>query len=176
MLVYIHGKNVEITEAMQAAVEDKLDFLNKYFEIDDTWRANVVVNVYPEGVKVEVTVNSKIGALRAEVQHEDFYAALDKVVHKLEDQIRRHKTKLSRKNRESLSAAFINMIEENDQEEEAKIVRTKTIDAQVMNLNDAILQMEMLGHSFFIYTDDETNGVAVVYKRHDGDYGLLEVE
>lgn len=78
MLISIHGKNVDTTEAMYTAVEEKLEFLHKYFEIDDTWRANVVVNTYPTGVKVEVTITSKIGPLRAEVMTEDFYAALDK--------------------------------------------------------------------------------------------------
>ncbi|QIK57687.1 ribosome-associated translation inhibitor RaiA [Erysipelothrix sp. HDW6A] len=178
MLINIHGKNVEITEAMQEAVEKKLQFIDKYFETDDSWRANVIVNTYPAGVKVEVTITSKFSPLRAEVINEDFYSALDKVVHKLEDQIRRHKTRLSKRRRESLSEAFIEMIEgsETPQVEEAELVRTKTINAEEMNLNDAILAMEMLGHTFFIYTDDETHEVAVVYKRHDGDYGLLEVE
>ena len=180
MLVYIHGKNVEITEAMQNRVEEKLEFLNKYFDIDDTWRANVVVDVLPQGSKVEITITSKIGTLRAEVLHSDFYAAIDKSVDKLEDQIRRHKTRISKKNREGLSQAFISMIEDQEaetkQNEEAELVRTKTIAAEKMDLSDAILNMEMLGHTFFIYTDDETNEVAVVYKRLDGDYGLLEVE
>ena len=178
MLIYIHGKNVDITDAMHAKVEDKLQFLEKYFDVDDSFRTNVVVNVYPEGVKVEVTVTSKIGTLRAEVLHEDFYAAVDKAVDKLEDQIRRHKTRISRKNRVGLSQAFLEVIEKEEAEniEEPELVRTKAIFAEKMNLNDAIVDMEMLGHTFFIYTDDETNEVAVVYKRHDGDYGLLEVE
>lgn len=178
MLIYIHGKNVDITDAMHAKVEEKLQFLDKYFDVDDSFRTNVVVNVYPEGVKVEVTVTSKIGTLRAEVLHEDFYAAVDKAVDKLEDQIRRHKTRISRKNRVGLSQAFLEVIEREEAEnsEEPELVRTKAIFAEKMNLNDAIVDMEMLGHTFFIYTDDETNEVAVVYKRHDGDYGLLEVE
>ncbi|QIK69906.1 ribosome-associated translation inhibitor RaiA [Erysipelothrix sp. HDW6C] len=180
MLINIHGKNVEITDAMHAAVEDKLEFLHKYFEIDDSWRANVVVNTYPAGAKVEVTITSKFSPLRAEVMNEDFYAALDKVVHKLEDQIRRHKTRLSKRNREGLSQAFVSMIDDYEAKpeaaDEAQLVRTKTVVAESMNLNDAVLDMEMLGHTFFIYTDDETNEIAVVYKRLDGDYGLLEVE
>lgn len=177
MLVNVHGKNVEITDAMYSAVESKLSFIEKYFEVDDSWRANVIVNTYPSDIKVEVTITSKIGPLRAEVVHEDFYSALDKVVHKLEDQIRRHKTRISKRNRAGLSEAFLNMIDETTvPETEAQLVRTKTIDAETMNLNDAILSMEMLGHTFFIYTDDETNEIAVVYKRVDGDYGLLEVE
>ena len=178
MLVNIHGKNVEITEAMQERVEEKLQFLNKYFDLDDSWRTLVVVHVVPEGKKVEITITSKIGTLRAEVLNLDFYSAIDKAIDKLEDQIRRHKTRISRRNREGLSTAFLKLIEDNDAEEanESKLVRTKTVDAETMNLEEAILRMEMLNHSFFIYTDDETQDIAVVYKRLDGDYGLLEVE
>lgn len=178
MLVYIHGKNIEITDAMHNKVEDKLSFMDKYFELDDSYRANVVVSVEGTDAKVEITIHTKFGILRAEVKHEDFYAALDLAVDKLEDQIRRQKTKLSARNRESLSEAFLRIIEEDNKqdEDEAKLVRTKTINAEVMDLNDAILSMELLGHSFFIYTDDETEEVAVVYKRKDGNYGLLEVE
>ena len=175
MLIKIHGKNVDITSAMQEKAEQKLAFLNKYFDVDDSWRTTIVVDVIPQGKKVETTITSKIGTLRSEVLHQDFYAALDLSIDKLEDQIRRHKTRLSRKNREGLSAAFLQIIENESIEEEPKLVRTKTIDAQEMNLDEAILRMEMLGHSFFIYTDDETRDVAVVYKRLDGEYGLLEV-
>ncbi|NLW14743.1 MAG: ribosome-associated translation inhibitor RaiA [Erysipelothrix sp.] len=177
MLVYIHGKNIDITDAMHNRIETKLSFMDKYFELDDSYRANVIVNSQKPTIVVEITIHTKFGILRAEVENIDFYAALDIAVDKLEDQIRRQKTKLSRKNRESLSQAFLDVIEkESVTEEEAKLVRTKTIVADKMDLSDAVLSMELLGHSFFIYTDDETNEVAVVYKRHDGDYGLLEVE
>ncbi|HEY4537331.1 MAG TPA: ribosome-associated translation inhibitor RaiA [Erysipelothrix sp.] len=176
MYIYIHGKNVDITDAMHDAVEAKLQFLEKYFDVDDTFRANVVVDVYPEGVQVEITITSKVGILRAEVLHQDFYAAVDKAIDKLESQIRKHKTRISKKSSEGLSEAFLKMIQEEEKSEEPELVRTKAIFAQKMNLNDAIVDMEMLGHTFFIYTDDETNEVAVVYKRNDGDYGLLEVE
>lgn len=176
MQVYIYGKNVDITDAMKNAVETKLNFLNKYFDVDDTFKANTIVDVYPEGKKVEITITSKYNTLRAEVLHDDFYVALDKAVDKLEDQIRRHKTRISRKNKESLTEAFLQLIEEEVHEPEPELVRTKSLYAQKMNLNDAIVSMELLGHSFFIYTDDETEDIAVVYKRNDGDYGLLEVE
>lgn len=176
MLVYIHGKNIDITDAMHNKIEGKLQFMDKYFELDDSYRANVIVTTQKPSVEVEITIHTKFGILRAEVAHEDFYAALDIAIDKLEDQIRRQKTKLSKKNRASLSDAFIAMIEEEAIEDEAKLVRTKTINAEKMELNDAILSMELLGHTFFIYTDEETNEVAVVYKRLDGDYGLLEVE
>ncbi|PKM65034.1 MAG: ribosomal subunit interface protein, partial [Firmicutes bacterium HGW-Firmicutes-19] len=121
----------------------------------------------------------KVGYLRAEVVHEDFYAAVDLAMDKLEDQIRRQKTRLSRRHREKLALAFLkdkeNIVEEPLKEKEIP-VRTKTIAAQRMDLDEAIMRMEMLGHSFFIYTDNESDLIAVVYKRNDGGYGLLETE
>ena len=101
MLVYIHGKNIDITAAMHNRIEAKLQFMDKYFELDDSFRANVIVKTHRPMTEVEITIHTKFGILRAEVEHEDFYAALDIAVDKLEDQIRRQKTKLSKKNRES---------------------------------------------------------------------------
>ncbi|MBV1708221.1 MAG: ribosome-associated translation inhibitor RaiA [Erysipelothrix sp.] len=179
MRVNIHGKNLTITEAMYQRVDKKLSFLEKYFNIDEDTTANVVVRVFPTGLKLEITILTKVGYLRAEVVHEDFYAAVDLAMDKLEDQIRRQKTRLSRRHREKLALAFLKdkeaTVEEPVKEKEIP-VRTKTIAAQRMDLDEAIMRMEMLGHSFFIYTDNESDLIAVVYKRNDGGYGLLETE
>ncbi len=174
MKLHIHGKNVTITEAMLQTTQKKLSFLEKYFLIDEDTPANVSVKVYPNSLKVEVTILSKIAILRAEVSHEDYYAAIDLAIDKLEDQIRRQKTRLSRKHREKLSKAFIEQIDKTEEVKPIGVVKTKTISAEVMSLDDAIMRMEMLGHSFFIYTDEEEHQMAVVYKRLDGGYGLLE--
>lgn len=177
MRINIHGKNLTITDAMYQRVVKKLSFLEKYFNIDEDTSANCVVRVYPTGMKLEITVLTKVGYLRAEVVHEDFYAAVDLAMDKLEDQIRRQKTRLSRRHREKLAHAFLKQIDEPVVKDDKEIpVRTKTVVAARMDLDEAIMRMEMLGHSFFIYTDDETDGVAVVYKRNDGGYGLLETE
>ena len=103
---------------------------------------------------------------------------MDLAIDKLEDQIRRQKTRLSRRHREKLAKAFVEEEEFVDPyfEEEDKPVRTKTVKLDRMDLDEAIIKMEMLGHSFFIYQDDETNSPAVVYKRNDGGYGLIETE
>ncbi|HCT63269.1 MAG TPA: ribosome-associated translation inhibitor RaiA [Erysipelotrichaceae bacterium] len=174
MKLHIHGKNVTITEAMLQTTQKKLSFLEKYFLIEEDTPANVSVKVYPNSLKVEVTILSKIAILRAEVSHEDYYAAIDLAIDKLEDQIRRQKTRLSRKHREKLSKAFIEQIDKTEEVKPIGVVKTKTISAEVMSLDDAIMRMEMLGHSFFIYTDEEEHQMAVVYKRLDGGYGLLE--
>ncbi|MGN1344059.1 MAG: ribosome hibernation-promoting factor, HPF/YfiA family [Traorella sp.] len=173
MKVQIYGKNVSITQGMQEKVENKLKFLDKYFIIDDNLTASVVVKVHTKDVKVEITIPTKLAVLRAEVVHEDFYAAVDLAIDKLEDQIRRQKTRLERKHKDKLALAFI---EDEASTEEDVYVKTKAITVTEMDLEEAILRMEMLGHDFFIYKDDETHEINVVYARHDGGYGCIEVE
>ena len=139
--------------------------------------ANVVVRVYPNKQKIEVTIPTKFAVLRAEVVHDDLYAAIDLAIDKLEDQIRRQKTRLTRKNKEKLAYAFLETEELDEEYDEAdEVVKTKSIVPDTMELDEAIMRMEMLNHNFFIYRDDETKEIAVVYKRHDGGYGLIETE
>lgn len=177
MKVQIYGKNITVTPAIAEKIEKKLNHLEKYFIIDESVVANVVVRVYPNKQKIEVTIPTKFAVLRTEVVHDDLYAAIDLAIDKLEDQIRRQKTRLTRKNKEKLAFAFI----EEEEIEEAyegndEVVRTKSIVPDLMELDEAVMRMEMLNHNFFIYRDDETKEVAVVYKRHDGGYGLIETE
>lgn len=178
MKVQIYGKNITVTEAIAEKIQKKLNHLEKYFIIDENVVANVVVRVYPNKQKIEVTIPTKFAVLRTEVVHDDLYAAIDLAIDKLEDQIRRQKTRLTRKNKEKLAYAFIGEDEEIDEEyeDDDELVKTKSIVAETMELDEAIMRMEMLNHSFFIYRDDETNEIAVVYKRHDGGYGLIETE
>ena len=177
MKVQIYGKNITVTPAIAEKIEKKLNHLEKYFMIDENVIANVVVRVYPNKQKIEVTIPTKYAVLRTEVVHDDLYAAIDLAIDKLEDQIRRQKTRLTRKHKEKLAYAFIEEAEVLDNGDEGdELVKTKSIVADTMELDEAIMRMEMLGHSFFIYRDNETNEIAVVYKRHDGGYGLLETE
>ena len=160
---------------MRTKIEEKLGFLDKYILIDPNVIARVVCRVYPNTQKIEVTIPTKVGILRAEVEHEDFYAAIDLAIDKLEDQIRRQKTRLSRRHKDSLAESFIEK-DEKVLEEEDIAVKTKTITPEKMDLEEAIMRMEMLGHSFFIYVDNENDEIAVVYRRNDGKYGLIETE
>ena len=172
----IVGKNVTITTGMKEKIEKKLSSLNKYILIDEEATARVVARVYPNIQKIEVTIPSKAGLLRTEVMHEDLYAAIDLAVDKLEDQIRRQKTRLSRKHKEKLALSFLEEETDSIEDEDDVLVKTKTIRAEKMDIEEAILRMNMLNHSFFIYTDVETETVCVVYKRNDGGYGLIETE
>ena len=169
----IVGKNVTITEPMRAKIEKKLSGLQKYLLIDSDTTARVVARVYPASQKIEVTIPTRVGILRTEVEHEDIYSAVDIALDKLEDQLRRQKTRLNRRHRDSLAEAFI--LEE--EEEEIDIpVKTKSLTAERMDLEEAIMQMELSNHDFYIYTDDESDRISVVYRRNNGGYGLIETE
>jgi len=169
----IVGKNVTVTEAMKKQIEKKLSGLDKYLLIDPDTIARVVARVYPNSQKVEVTIPTKVGILRTEVVNDDLYAALDLAVDKLEDQIRRQKTRLNRRHKEGLAESFV---EDDTKEEETIPVKTKSIHAGEMDLEEAIMQMELSGHAFYLFTDEETKKVSVVYLRQDGQYGLIEME
>lgn len=167
----VYGENVTINDSMREVIETRLSNLNKYVVIDESQSAKVTVKVYGgNALKVEVGVPSKVGLLRAEVVHDDFSNAIDLAIDKIEDQIRRNKGRLSRRHKDSIAESFY--VEDSEVETP---VRTKTLYAEEMVLDEAITQMEMLSHSFFIYKDVDSDKIAVVYKRNNGGYGLIEV-
>lgn len=177
MKVKIRGKNITVTKGIQDKVEKKLSKLDKYFITQDV-EASVLVRTYPEGQKIEVTIPTEYVLLRAEEVNDDLYAAIDLVIDKLEGQIRKYKTKLSRKsknNKLAFNIAELEKLDDSDEEEDV-IVKTKTINPKPMDMEEAIMQMEMMDHTFFVYLDAESNKVSVVYKRNNGGYGLLETE
>lgn len=179
----IRGENVEVTAAIREYVEKKIEKLERYFTEGANATAHVNLKVYNDKqTKVEVTIPMKNLTLRAEERHNDMYAAIDLIVDKLERQIRKYKTRVNRKAREREGvAAYFQAVEENntnaavqEDEQDFDVVRTKQFDLKPMDQEEAILQMNMLGHSFFIYTDAESDGTNIVYKRKDGRYGLIE--
>ncbi|MEK3887972.1 ribosome hibernation-promoting factor, HPF/YfiA family [Bacillus sp. FSL K6-3431] len=181
MLNYqIRGENIEVTEALRDHIEKKVSKLERYF--NEIPEANVHVNlkVNPDKKsKVEITIPLPQLVLRAEETNNDMYAAIDLIIDKLERQIRKHKTKVNRKFREKgnineFFATGANGSVAEDDEDELNIVRTKQFHLKPMDSEEAVLQMNMLGHSFFVYTDAETNATNIVYQRKDGKYGLIE--
>ena len=176
----IRGENIEVTPAIRDYVEGKIERVERYFNEDLNATANVNLKVYNDKQsKVEVTIPLKNVTLRAEERHNDMYAGVDLIVDKLERQIRKYKTKINRKSRERDGAGvyFATTVQnepEVEAEEEYAIVRTKQFDLKPMDQEEAILQMNMLGHDFYIFTDAESNGTNIVYKRRDGKYGLIE--
>lgn len=174
----IRGENLEVTEAIRDYVVSKLEKIEKYFQADQELDARVNLKVYREKTaKVEVTIPLGSITLRAEDVSQDMYGSIDLVVDKIERQIRKNKTKIEKKNRVKSGAGklFTDAVVEEAATTE-KVVRSKTIDLEPMDLDEAILQMDLLAHDFFIYRDAEDNTTNVIYRREDGDIGLLEVK
>lgn len=175
MKITLRGKNIEITKAIEEKVSEKLSKLDKYFIVSENVEAKVLVRTYPYGQKIEVTIPTEYVLLRAEVVDQDLYNAIDLVIDKLEGQIRKYKTRLNRKSKDNKLAFNLASIEPLEEEEDV-LVKTKTITPKPMDMEEAIMQMELIGHSFFVYRDTETDAISIVYRRNDGDYGLIETE
>ena len=176
MKITLRGKNIEITEAIEEKVSEKLSKLDLFFIVSENVEAKVLVRTYPYGQKIEVTIPTEYVLLRAEVVDQDLYNAIDLVIDKLEGQIRKYKTRLNRKSKDNKLAFNLASIEPLEDEEEDVLVKTKTITPKPMDMEEAIMQMELIGHSFFVYRDTETDAISIVYRRNDGNYGLIETE
>jgi len=173
MEILIRGNKVEITDSMKSYVKEKLSKLDKYL-VDQKAKATVLVKVRSYSQKVEVTIPLKTLILRAEEEQSDFYAAVDLIINKLERQIRKNKAKLESRNK-SKTKEF-NIDDLIPIEEDSKIVKTKKISVKPMSSEEAMLQMELLGHDFYMYKDSDTNAICVMYKRKEGGYGIIESE
>ena len=170
----IRGEKVEVTEAIRSYIEDKIGKLDKYFENADNITASVVIKVRGKEQKIEITVPAMHYTLRSEEAHSDLYAAIDLTVDKLERQIRKHKTKINSKNKKNVIQNFEIDLEDQFEEDESKVLKRKKVDMKPMDEEEAIMQMEMLGHSFFVFKNAETNNICVLYLRKDGNYGIIE--
>ncbi|BCZ44528.1 hypothetical protein psyc5s11_05950 [Clostridium gelidum] len=175
MKVTVIAKNMELTDALKEIVQKKISKLEKYFESKVEAKATLTVQKNRQIIEVTIPFNGVI--LRGEEATSDMYKSLDLVGDKLERQIRKQKTRLSRKHGGSLRFGEINNIDlKLEKEDEGKLVRVKKFGVKPMNSEEAILQMDLLGHNFFVYQDADSDKVNVIYKRKDGDYGLLEPE
>ena len=173
----IYGKKVKITEPIESYIKEKVGKLDKYFERPEEVTAKVSIKVRGIDQMIEVTIPTKYAILRGEEADKDLYAAIDIVSEKLERQIKKSKEKVKNKNlKKHFEGYKIDLDEVNlddEKEDRPKIVRRKNVELKLTKEEEAILQMEMLGHDFFIFLHDKTNSVSVVYKRHDGNYGLI---
>ena len=173
----ITGRNIEITDGLKKAVEEKLHKLGKYFT-EDT-EAKITLSVQKEAHKIEVTIPTKQGLIRAEEVSEDMYASIDKVEDIIERQIKKFKNKLVDRKQSgvSFSELFINEEDSDvEEEDEIKIVKTKRFSIKPMDPEEACLQMELLAHDFYVFRNAISDEICVVYKRKDGKYGIIEPE
>lgn len=177
MKFIIRGQKLEVTAAIKKYIEEKIGRLDKYFENPGEITATIVVRVRGKEQIVEVTIPSKKVILRGEEANSDLYASIDLVSDKIERQIRKNKTKMQTKKTKPVFENFIVDFEVQDEEENADlIVRRKTIEMKPMSEEEATLQMELVGHPFFIFKNVDTNTISVVYKRNDGNYGLIDTK
>jgi len=175
---------IEVTEALRNYVIKKIGRLERYFDtpLTSNVTVNVTMNVVRDMQSVEVTIPLPGVLLRAEERSPDMYASIDLVEEKLERQIRKYKTKLNRKARQvggirSLLKEQVDQVPDvpdTEEEEEFEVVRTKQFEMKPMNVEEAILQMNMIGHDFFVFHNVDNGEINVVYKRNDGKYGLIE--
>ncbi len=174
MKFIIVGRNIEVTPGLRAAVEEKIGKLDKYFNPDT--EVHVTLSVEKDRQKIEVTIPVKGSIIRSEQVSNDMYVSIDLVEEIIERQLKKYKNKIVDK--QQAVASFSKAYVENDytDDEEIKIVRTKKFDIKPMYPEDACIQMELLGHSFFVFCNAETDQVNVVYKRKGDTYGLIEPE
>ena len=174
----IRGDKLEVTDAIGSYVEEKLSKLNKYFKNDDLL-ANVLLRVRGNSQIIEVTIPTDKFILRSEEEDKDLYAAIDLVTDKLERQIRKNKTRLNKQNFDNKYKEFnfdYEVTDDEDTTEDEIIVKRKKLEMKPMDEEEAILEMNLLGHEFFVYKDMNTNNINVLYKRKDGNYGLIETK
>lgn len=176
MKLNIRGSKLEVTDAIRSYIESKIAKLDKYFENPDEITANVVVKTRGIDQIAEVTIPIKRAILRAEESNKDLYASIDFSVDKLERQIRKNKTRIKQKPNHDSMDVFIDFEVEEEEIPTATIVKRKTIDMKPMSEEEAILQMNLVDHEFFVFKNADTDTDAVVYKRKDGNYGILEMK
>ena len=178
MRISITGKGLEVSDYLRELIDKKVGKLERYFPQDT--EVQVTLSVEKTRHIVEVTIPYEGGIIRAEEVTGDMYASVDNVLDKLEKQIIRHRTKLEKNLRSGAfryeQPVYIAAYEEADEEEGPRIVRVKRFNIKPMSEEEAMLQAELLGHSFYVFTNAETNDINVLYKRKDGNYGLIEPE
>lgn len=174
MKIIISGKNIDVTAGLRSAVESKLGKLERYFTADT--EVFVTLNVEKDRQKIEVTIPVKGNIIRSEQTSNDMYVSIDLVEEIIERQLRKYKTKLIAQ-KQSVGNFQPSYLENDDEEdEEVRIVRTKRFDIKPMYPEDACVQMELLGHNFYVFCNAETDQVNVVYRRKGNTYGLIEPE
>ena len=172
MNINIRGDKIEVTSSIKKYIKEKLSRLDKYFENTANIDAHVLIRARNGEQVIEVTIPTSRYTLRAEEKNSDLYAAIDLVIDVLERQIRKNKTKLNKRREVNQDFAFIPEDEE-EYEDENMIVKRKTVSSKPMSEEEAILQMELLDHDFFMFKNEDEDCFSVLYRRKDGNYGII---
>jgi len=178
MKIVIKGKHIEVTDAIRSYIEKRLSKIERHF--DHILEVIVTLGIEKNRQIIEVTLQASRALIRAEEETDDMYTSIDKVVNKLERQIKKYKEKFYQKSHPNTDRkGLVNervSIEESKSDETVRIVRTKRFAIKPMSVEEAAMQMDLLGHNFFVFANDNTNKVNVLYKRKDGNFGLIEPE
>jgi putative sigma-54 modulation protein len=172
MKLILRGKDIEVTDALRDYVQKRIGKIDKYFDFDTVAQVTLIVEHGEHKVEVTADINGMI--LRAEEATGDMYASIDMVVDKLERQIAKYKTRINRKARQGGGLKAMADLPKVDEEEDMDIVKTKRFVVKPMPVEEALLQMNLLGHDFFVFINAEIDEISVVYRRKDGKYGLIE--
>lgn len=167
------SKEINNSESIKDYIKEKLCKLDKYFSNSEDIEATVLTRQDGRLQRIEVTIPTAHFTLRNEVSNEDLYAAIDLVSDKLERQIRKNKDKINRKVNKKFIEEFDYDLED-EYEEEQKVVKYKRLELKPIDEEEAIIQMNMLGHNFFVYKDVDTNKICILYRRKDNNYGIIE--
>lgn len=172
MQYIISGKNIDVTEGIRNSIYSKMSKLERYFT--ESTEVHVTLSVEKERQKIEVTIPMKGSIIRAEEVSSDMYTSIDLVLDVIERQLRKYKNKIVQKEQAAgyFQAAY--MVDEDDEEEEINIVRRKSFEVKPMDVEEACMQMDLIGHSFYVFRNADTDEVNVVYKRKGNSYGLIE--
>ena len=174
MKLNIRGEKTQITASMKNYAEEKMQKLDKYLENSDDVTGTILFKVYGPQQIIEVTIPLKNYTLRVEEEGDDFYSVVDTSIDKLERQIRKNKTRITSRRKVDKTDFILDFEPEADEENKNKIVKRKTVELKPMDEEEAILQMELLNHDFYMFKDIETDKIAVIYKRKHNDYGIIE--
>lgn len=172
MKIVISSKNVNVNDKLKEAIEEKLSRLGKYFSDDIV--VNTTLSKQGGRQKIEATINLKGTLFRAEEETNDLYSGIDRIVDKLSSQMSRFKTRLQKKHKGDRGIDFDYLPELEEEPQKTEVIRRKTFELMPMSHEEAIMQMELLSHNFFVFMNMDSDSVCVVYKRNDGGYGLLE--
>jgi len=175
MELNIRGDKLVVTKSIKDYITEKVSKLDKYFDKSSKIKTSVIIRVKNDEQIIEVTVPTSKFTLRAEEKHNDLYAAIDLVIDKLERQIRKNKTKLNNKYKNIIDFD-VTTLEVSEEENNGKIVKRKNITTKPMDEEEAILQMELLNHDFFVFKNVDEECVSVIYKRKTSDYGIINVK
>ena len=172
MKTNVYLRKVELSTEKKEMITKKIDKLSKFFDEDIS--ADIVVSTQKDKIIAEVTIRTPDMIYRAEERNDDLYNAVDDIVESITRQIRKNKTRLQKKLREGIAKEYDFFSDSTEEEAEIKIVKTKSHIIKPMSPEEAVLQMNMLNHSFFVFRNAQTNTTDIVYRRKDGDYGLIE--